>query len=282
MPMPVPGSVAEELRKRTVQVQVGSGRARSGGSGVVIGHERVITNAHVADEELALVEAWDGGVVEARCLKLDRRRDLALLAAPGLKAEAATWGDSDRLRAGTAVFAVGNPLGFVGAVSSGVVHGVGPLVGGLAWVQADLRLAPGSSGGPLADFHGQVVGINAMVVSGGLALAIPSQSVQSFLRRAKAGWSLGVVVRPVEMKSGKLGILVLEVSDGGAAAGASLLPGDILTGGNERVFRSMDDLQLAMDGAADGVLRLDFRRGGEQRLRQVVVRLRPEQVPNAA
>lgn len=176
MPIPVPGSVAEALRKQTVHIQVGRGRGRSAGSGVIIGPERVITNAHVVRGQNLRVEAWDGPDLSASCLKLDVHRDLALLSAPGLRAEPACLRDSDGLRAGTAVFAVGNPLGFVGAVSSGIVHAIGSLAG-LAWIQADLRLAPGNSGGPLADFHGQVLGINTMVMSGGLALAVPSRAV---------------------------------------------------------------------------------------------------------
>lgn len=216
MPIPVPGAVAEALRRQTVHVQVGRGRTQSAGSGVIVGRERVITNAHVVRGKNVSVEAWDGEQVNATCLRLDARRDLALFSASGLTAEPASLGDSDRLRSGAPVFAVGNPLGFVGAVSSGVVHAIGSL-GGLAWIQADLRLAPGSSGGPLADFHGHVVGINTMVVSGGLALAVPSRAVQSFLMRAKTGRALGVTVRPIELENGNFAIMVLELTEIGRA-----------------------------------------------------------------
>jgi serine protease Do len=286
MPIPVPGAVAEALRRQTVHIQVGRGRAQGVGSGVVIARERVITNAHVVGGERLSLEAWDGKEVTASCLRLDPRRDLALLTAPGLQAEPATLGDSDRLRSGAPVFAVGNPLGFVGAVSSGVVHAVGSL-GGLAWIQADLRLAPGSSGGPLADFHGQVLGINTMVVgtrtmSNGLALAIPSRAVQSFLMRASSGRALGVTVRPVELEGGKFGIMILEITPGSPAFVASLLPGDILTGADGRAFRSLDDLQFAIDTAPGALLHLDFYRGGQRKLRRVAVRLVPRQVSTAA
>jgi serine protease Do len=281
MPIPVPGSVAEALRRQTVQISVGRGRTRSGGSGVVVGQDRVITNAHVVRGESLRVEAWDGRDVAASCLRLDRARDLAVLSAPGLLAESACLGDSDRLRSGVPVFAVGNPLGFVGAVSSGIVHAIGSL-GGLAWIQADLRLAPGNSGGPLADFRGQVVGINTMVMNGGLALAVPSRAVQSFLTRAKTGRALGVTIRAVNLQNGKLGIMVLEISSGSPAARASLLPGDILAGAAGRAFQSLDDLQFAIDMAPDALLQLEFYRGGPGNLRHVAVRLTPEQVPAAA
>lgn len=283
MPIPVPGTVAEALRRSTVQVHIASGRAAGGGSGVVIGDGRVITNAHVLSRAASSiqVEPWNGKTAPASCLKVDLRRDLALLSAPGLEASPAPLGDSTRLRAGTPVFAVGNPFGFVGAVSSGIVHGVGPL-GGLAWILADLRLAPGNSGGPLADFHGHVLGINTMIVSNGLALAIPSQFVQSFLTRAKTGRSLGVTVRPVQLDGGNLGIMVLEVARAGAADRASLLPGDILIAVNGAALKSLDDLQSAIDTTRDQLLHLGFFRGGQRNLRQVAVRFTSEQVPNAA
>jgi serine protease Do len=286
MPIPVPGAVAEALRRQTVHIQVGRGRTQSTGSGVIVGGERVITNAHVirgekVREEILSLEAWDGKQVKAACLRLDARRDLALLSAPGLAVEAATLGDSDRLRSGAPVFAVGNPLGFVGAISSGVVHAIGSL-GGLAWIQADLRLAPGSSGGPLADLHGHVVGINTMVVSGGLGLAVPSRAVQSFLMRANTGRALGVTVRPVELENGNFAIMILELAAGSPAVAASLLPGDILLGADGRLFRFLDDLQFAIDTAPGALLHLDFYRGGQRTLRHVAVRLVSEQVPTAA
>ena len=91
------------------------------------------------------------------------------------------------MRPGSLVLAVGHPFGVVDAVSTGVLQSVGPLPleldfagGGLHWVQADVRLGPGNSGGPLADVEGRVVGIAAMVVAG-LALAVPATDVEALL-----------------------------------------------------------------------------------------------------
>jgi serine protease Do len=89
---------------------------------------------------------------------------------------AAEIGDSGALRVGEVVLAVGNPLGLVRALSAGLVHAVGPRA-----IHADLRLAPGNSGGPLADAEGRVVGLNAMIV-GGLAVAVPSREARRFVR----------------------------------------------------------------------------------------------------
>jgi serine protease Do len=240
--------------------------------------ERVVTNAHVITGSRVSVESWEGKTLPASLIRIDRRRDLALLAVMNLDAPAAALGDSDRLQVGTPVVAVGNPLGFTGAVSSGIVHAGG----GSDWIYADVRLAPGNSGGPLADLRGEVVGINTMIVSGGLALAIPSRAVQSFLNRAATPRSLGVVVRPVRLRNGGAGMLILELVPDGAAERASLLPGDILLGAGDSRFLNVDDLQAAIERAPAGLLHLDFYRAGQHTLRRVSVRLCAEPALSAA
>src|SRR5258706_12605695 len=107
------------------------------------------------------------------------RRDLASLKIGATGLPAATPGDSSALRVGELVIAVGNPMGFIGALTTGVVHA---LPNRKRWVAADVRLAPGNSGGPLADAQGCVIGINTMI-AGGLALAVPSNVVAEFLAR---------------------------------------------------------------------------------------------------
>ena len=284
MGFPIPGRIVEALRRSTVEVLSGSGHVRGSGSGVVLQDERVITNAHVIRAEPLHVDSWEGKRLTATLLKIDHRRDLALLKAPGLSEPAATFGDSDQLKPGTPVLAVGNPLGFSGAVSSGVVHhadAVGPL-GGRRWIQADVRLAPGNSGGPLADYRGEIVGINTMIIAGGLAFAIPSRAVQRFILRAENERRLGVVLRPIQLTSGGLGMIILELEKGGAAEIASLLPGDILAGVDGVPLRDVDDLRAAIDSAARPALRLDFYRAGQKVLRHVTARLETERARNAA
>jgi serine protease Do len=125
----------------------------------------------------------DGTRLEGRLLARDRDADLALLAIPGSGMPIATVVDG-AARVGSLVVAVGHPFGVRGAVTAGIVHAVGPIVPrGVPWIQADLRLAPGNSGGPLADATGHVVGLNAMI-AGGLALAIPASRIRSFVRGA--------------------------------------------------------------------------------------------------
>jgi serine protease Do len=230
----------------------------------------IVTNAHVAREPKLRVELWDGRSFEASVVARDSRRDLASLriAAAGLPAVIA--GDSAALRVGELVMAVGNPLGFVGALTTGVVHALTR-----RWVQADVRLAPGNSGGPLADARGRVIGINTMI-AGGLALAVPSNSVTQFLRRGAEGIGLGVVVRPVGE-----GVLVLGVEPGSPAARSSIMVGDLLVGANGRRFVSIEDLGEAIQASQGGVLRLQFQRGGPAGLRETAVHLEVSQAEAA-
>jgi serine protease Do len=180
------GEIAERLRRSTVQVSQGR---RGQGSGVIWNPAGVIvTNAHVVQGDRSEVTLWDNRRYMAETLFRDDARDLAALRihAPGL--EPPSKGDSSRLSPGEIVIAVGNPMGFSGALTTGVVHGVGPVPGltRRSFVQATVRLAPGNSGGPLADAQGRVIGINSMVALGGLGLAVPVNAVRDFLGEARA------------------------------------------------------------------------------------------------
>jgi serine protease Do len=271
MPLPIPGRVADIVRQSTVVIKTGDrNRPHSSGSGVVLSPEQVITNAHVIHGRTGIqIEPWEGSVLPAKLVRLDRSRDLALISVPGLRSAPLPLSDSQNARAGLPVFAIGNPLGFVGAVSSGVIHSS---VGTNQWICADVQLAPGNSGGPLCDFMGQVLGINTMVASGGLAYAVPSRSVQRFLANAPYQ-QLGVVIRAVEFQPKRFGVLVLALLPNSAAEQASLLPGDILVGANGGAFRNVDDLPAAIEAAQQGMLRLEFYRGNHASLRHVTVDL---------
>lgn len=271
--IPAFGEIGEALRRSTVQVRDG---ARSGGSGVIWnGDGLIVTNAHVARGARMTVELWDGRTYPAELRSRDGRRDLATLSITARAIPPATPGDSTRLRAGELVIAVGNPLGFTGALSTGVVHANGPMngLGRRAWVQANIRLAPGNSGGPLADALGRVVGINTMVVTGGLALAVPVNTVEQFLR-CGSPVQLGVTVQAVRLPERRgLGLVVLEVAGGSPAENASLLTGDVLTGANGRSFGSPDDLAEAIEQSTGEAVSIEFLRGEVRRKREVSVRL---------
>lgn len=195
-------AVAEVLGSSVVQVRPGN----AGGGGVVLrrrdGELVIVTNAHVVQGEVGSTIAIvtdRGSVRQARIRGIDVQRDLAYLT-PDLTPNPlstsgegdllpATVGDISAVRPGHLVVAVGHPFGLPNAVTTGVVHSVGPLRGALelgngkrdlTWVQADIRLAPGNSGGPLSDVEGRVLGINTMV-AGGLALAVPIDEIQIFI-----------------------------------------------------------------------------------------------------
>ena len=256
------GEIAERLRRATVQVLLQDGRGGSG-SGIVWNAAGVIlTNAHVARSEQMQVELWDGRRFPGSVTSRDPRRHLAALRIEGAADLAPIEpGDSDAVRPGELVIAIGNPLGFAGALSTGVLHSTGALPGMYrqSWIRADVRLAPGNSGGPLANARGQAIGINTAIVNG-LAVAVPANAASEFLR-CGARPSLGVVLEPA-----RLGMRIREIDPAGAAAAASLRAGDVLLG-------SFDDLNDALDSGSEAV-RLRFLRDGRAQVRETYVRLR--------
>jgi serine protease Do len=269
------GEVAEALRRSTVQV---GSSGRGFGSGVILSPGGlIVTNAHVVRSSHAQVKLWDGRTLDASVTSRDLTRDLATLLASASGLPAATLADSSKARVGELVLAVGNPLGFVGALSTGIIHAAGSVhgLGMNSWLQADVKLAPGNSGGPLANAQGQVLGINTMV-AGGLALAIPSNDVARFLANGPSHSVLGVEVRPVRIvvrDENRTGLLVMGVTPGGPANMASLMIGDILIGVEGVLFRSVSDLEIALQGTAERILNLLFLRGDRRNIRRVAVRL---------
>jgi serine protease Do len=269
------GEIAERLRRSTVEVLLRGAdlRDNAGGSGVIASPDgRIVTNAHVARGPDASVRLWDGRELHATLLARDPRRDLATLQVEAAGLPSASFGDSGALRVGELVMAIGNPMGFIGALTTGVVHALGSLsgFGRQSWVLADVRLAPGNSGGPLADASGRVIGINTMIVNG-LGAAVPGNAVTAFLRRGASGFSLGVTVQAVRLEDRRFGLLVLKVEPGSPAAAAPLWTGDVLIGVGGRPLRSVDDLHQALDDS--GVIHLQFLRGDRAATREVAIGL---------
>jgi serine protease Do len=173
--------LAALVRGFTVTITARGGASHGCG---IVWHENglIATNAHVVTADRLSVALPDGRELEARLLARDRRRDLALLSLEARDLREAPRGDASTLRAGSLVFAAGHPWGVAHALSLGVVHGVVRNARGAPrWIAADVRLAPGNSGGPLVDAGGRVVGVNAMIVNG-LGAAIPVNVVAAFVR----------------------------------------------------------------------------------------------------
>ena len=218
------------------------------GSGVVIdAHGLILTNAHVVAGANAIhVLTSDGDSITATVVGSDPDLDLAVVRASdprGLRP--APLGDSDRLRVGEWVVAIGNPLGLHHTVTAGIVSATARSLddSGVEFLQTDTALSPGSSGGPLLDLSGRVVGINVGILSPGgqnvgLNLAIPIAIVKEVLPHLVTGslvhgW-IGVATAPLSPRGAGArglsgGLVLVAITKDGPADRAGLLPGDIIT-----------------------------------------------------
>ena len=265
--------MVERAHRSVVQVQ---SRGRGAGAGVIWDKDGlVLTNHHVVagGRREGRVILHDDRAFEAEVLKRGRDLDLALVRikdGPG-DLPIAPVGDSEKLRVGELVYAIGHPWGSLGAVTAGIVSGLGAVRGPGGWaryVQSDVALAPGNSGGPLLNARGEVVGINAMIF-GGLALAIPSNAAGAWA--AGAGGRrprLGVALVPAELPAslrrgdGEAGLVIAAVERGSPADRAGLLVGDVLLGVADEPLDGFESLLDALARAGDSV-RLRVMRGGK-------------------
>jgi serine protease Do len=254
-------------------------RGRGVGAGVLWDEKGlVLTNYHVVagrrrGVKIAVVLS-DGQELDAGVVKSSSDLDLALLRVEGGPGDlpALPVGDSDALRVGELVYAIGHPWGRLGAVTAGVVSGLGVAggAGGRArYVQSDVSLAPGNSGGPLLNARGEVVGINAMIF-GRLALSIPSNAANAWLAGARQPRPrLGVRVLPVEIPTSlrdadpempEAGLMVAALEADGPAERAGLLAGDVLLGVDDG---TPGDVESLLDAIAGETVRLRLMRGGK-------------------
>ena len=179
---------AERLRSSVAQIVTGTNG--NGGIGAAIAwtdNGLLVTSAHVIRSPRITVVTPYGRRVRGELVWQERRRDVALLRAPSVAMPPVLIADPSAMRPGSLVMAIGHPFGLVDAVSTGVLQSVGELPlefdfegRSLRWVQADVRLGPGNSGGPLADADGRVIGVAAMIVAG-MALAVPAPEVEALL-----------------------------------------------------------------------------------------------------
>lgn len=236
------GELAARLNRSLVTVRSRAG----GGSGTVwTAGGLIVTNNHVVPGDHAEVVTSDDRVLDARVVARDSSVDLALLRVDAAGLEPVEAGDSAALRPGQFVYAIGNPWGQRGSVTAGIVltTNASTVENGVPLehvIRADLRLAPGNSGGPLVDAGGRVIGINAMI-AGGMAVAIPSNTVVEFVAKASEGEPgfLGVTLQQVQVPHAiaasysfedEAGLMLTEIEPGSAAEEAGLLPGDVLIG----------------------------------------------------
>jgi serine protease Do len=292
-------SVADKLCPSVANLRIFSRRRTSGGgSSVVITPDGfMLTSAHVVAGSGARVRASfvDGTDVQVSVIGADPLSDLAVLRADAPVAPAAELGDAAALRVGQLVVAIGNPHGYAGSVTAGVVSALGrslPARSGTATriiddvIQTDAALNPGNSGGALVDGRGSVVGINTAVAGIGLGLAVPVNAttrriVSALMRdgRVRRAW-IGIAggARPLPPRvAASLGrdraIEVVEVIDGSPADRAGLRAEDLIVGVDGEPVRGVDDLQRLMTGERIGVAcALEVVRAGSARTMSLVPR----------
>ena len=261
------------------------------GSGVVMDREgRILTNAHTVDgAERILVGLGDGRVLGGSVLGSDEDTDIAVVKVDGDHLQPAEFGDSDRLKVGQPVLAIGNPLGLPGGptVASGVVSSLHRSIrlgdgDGLQVIQTDAAVNPGSSGGPLVDLQGRVIALNAATIpyAEGIGFAVPINAALDVARqiiehgRAQRPW-LGVVGYDVDRRIAHYyalpvtqGVFLVELSEGGPAAAAGLRVGDVLTSLDGQALASVSDLVEALHGKKIGEsVEVGFERQGARKLR---------------
>ena len=273
---------------------VGLGRGWSSGSGVVIAPGRVLTNAHNLRHDEVTVSFADGRSERARLTGSDPDADVAVLACETADVEPVTWDpDAPAPAIGRAVLALADPGGrglrvTPGFVSSQARSFRGPRGRRIAGaIEHTAPLPRGSSGGPLVDLSGRLLGINSVRVDGGLILAIPADAtmherVQALGRgEAPSRARLGVAIAPPRVARRlrravglpeRDGVLVRGVEDGGPAHDAGVLRADLLVAANGRVLDRIDALYEALDATGEqGGLELTIVRGTEERVVAVKV-----------
>jgi S1-C subfamily serine protease len=260
---------------------------RSGGSGVVITPDGyVLTNSHVVDgaDEVEVVFA-DGASYRAPVVGTDAATDLALVRVLGPSLPAAELGDSDALRVGQLVIAIGDPLGLQSTVTTGVVSALGRSLRAKDGriienvIQTDAALNPGNSGGPLVDTHGKVVGVNTAIIAQaqGIAFAIPAATARlvatSLIREGRVRRAyLGISGAPTPIGRQlshalglgvESGIRVLEVTPNSPAKRAGIREGDILVALDGAGLATLSELQRALGAERVGAptLMTAVRRG---------------------
>jgi serine protease Do len=258
-------------------------------SGVIISSDGLIlTSAHVvANIDEAQVRLHDGRRFAARVVGADKRTDVGLLKIEAGGLPAAVIGDSSRLAPGDWVAAISAPFGFHGSVTAGVVSAVDRLVGGageVPFIQTDVAINPGSSGSPLFDSRGEVVGMNSMIYSGsggymGLSFAVPINLAMRIATQLRAGGTvrrahLGAefqemtpeLAQSFALPAGASGALVVRVDADGPAHAAGLLQGDIVTAFDGiAVSRLTDFLRQVEDRIPGDRSRMEIWRHGAQR-----------------
>jgi periplasmic serine protease, Do/DeqQ family len=248
--------------------------AHGAGSGFIVsGDGYILTNAHVVQGvDEVTVKLIDKRKYTAKVVGYDTRTDIAVIKINASKLPAVTIGDPDRLRVGEAVVAIGSPFGFENSVTSGIVSAKGrslPSESYVPFIQTDVAVNPGNSGGPLFNLKGEVVGVNSQIYSRsggyqGLSFAIPIDLAMEVANQLKTtgkvsrGW-LGVAIQEVSSDLAESfgldrphGALVAEVQEGSPAAKGGLLASDVVLKFDGKPIESSGDLPRIVGNTKPG------------------------------
>jgi serine protease Do len=273
------------------QQQPQTEREHSLGSGVIVNPDGyVLTNNHVVDGASDIeVFTRDKKKFRAKLVGTDPRTDVAVLKIDGSHLPSLTLGDSSRLKVGDVVFAIGDPFGVGETATMGIVSATGRAFGGAIehyedFIQTDAAINPGNSGGALLDLHGDLIGINTAILTGGgggnqgVGFAIPINMARNVMEQiAEHGkvirGQLGVAIQSVDADMAKAfglkqggGALVAEVTPGSPAAKAGIQRGDIILDLNGQPVNAPDDLSLHIAQTAPGTtVHLTIAREGKTR-----------------
>lgn len=280
--------MTHEVRARTPRGVVPFDMTGSGSGVIITPDGYMLTNSHVVHNSKGLeVSLSDGATYPADVVGADSDTDLAVVRIPAFNIKAAELGDSDKLRVGQLVIAIGNPYGFQTSVTAGVVSATGRSMRSQSGrlienvIQTDASLNPGNSGGPLVDSSGKVVGINTAIIQSaqGICFAIPINT---------ARWVAGLLIKEGQVKRAYLGIKGLnrkldriearrheigsefgvevhEVPSGGPAHRAGIRTGDIIVSISGNSVQSVDDIHRYLTRVEGGTnLRIEVLRKGEK------------------
>ena len=264
----IPGGPDPRGGPQSPQDDEGPSFRQPGGEGsgfIVSGDGLVLTNAHVVkDADEITVKLTDRREFKAKLIGLDEATDVAVLRIDAKGLPTVRLGDPKKLRPGEWVFAIGSPFGFENSVTAGIVSSTGRGLGGqesrfVNFIQTDVAVNPGNSGGPLFNLDGEVVGINSQIYSRsggymGISFAIPIDLAGDIQRqlvangrvaRGRIGVAIGEVNADIADSFGldrPRGALVNSVEPGGPAAKAGLQSGDIILSANGRLIERSEEL----------------------------------------
>ena len=281
----------DEAFRRFFGIPDGGGGPReiaSAGSGVIVDAERgyILTNHHVvADADEIQVSLLDGEILDAEIVGSDEATDIALLKVESEDLVEMPIGDSESVRVGDFVLAIGNPFGLGHTVTSGIVSALGRTgisrTGYEDFIQTDASINPGNSGGALVNMQGELVGINSAIISRsggnvGIGFAVPTEIARSIMnqildygevRRGLLGVSIQTIDAEVATALGlevESGALITVIAPGSGAEEAGLRVDDIIVAVNGEKISGASELSNTIGLMASGeTINIDFIRGDE-------------------